>query len=159
MTGNATGRIVEEIAASWRPIDEALAALTDSTLEQHTPAGWTAKEMLAHLAFWAEAVEGYMSLAIRLKPLPEGWQFGSGYVPATDKPWPHFEEHNAREAAWGATHSASDVRERLGRAHSGLLRFLASVTEEEASANEQYFRDVAGHYREHARELQALLAA
>lgn len=157
MPGDAATRILAEVAANWSLVDASLTRLSDEDLERTTPAGWPAKEMLSHLAFWAEAVEGYVTLAIRLKPLPEGWQFGSGYVPDVDKPWPHFEEHNAREAAWGRAHTPGEVRERLRLAYAGLQQFLTTVTDDEATANEQYFHDVAGHYREHAAELDGLL--
>lgn len=155
MPDEVATHILQDVAAGWQTVHEALAPLADTDLEQPTVAGWPAKEMLAHLAFWAEAVEGYVTSVIRAQPLAAGWAFGSGYAPDPAKPWPHFEEHNAREAAWGRAHTVREVRARLDQAHAGLMRFLTTVTDAEGQANEQYFRDIAGHYREHAPELRA----
>ncbi len=156
---DAADRILADLEASWTPLMESIEQLAEpGSLERATSAGWPAKEMLSHVAFWAEAVEGYVTLAIRLQSeLPAGWQFGSGYVPDLQKPWPHFEEHNAREAAWGRDHSTAEVLDRLHRAHSSLVRFLTTITDEEEAANEQYFREIPGHFREHTRELESLL--
>ena len=156
MPGTAAKRILADVDASWQPIAAALASMNDGDIERALPSGWTGKELLSHLAFWSEAVEGYVTLALRLLQLPDGWSFGSGYVPDPNAPWPHFQEHNDREAAWGLAHSAAEVRGRMERAHAGLVTFLATITDEERAANEQYFRDIAGHYREHTPEIAAL---
>lgn len=156
MTSAGAERVIANVQEAWDSFQRALERLNDADLQRPTPAGWTAKELISHTAFWAEAVEGYVVSALRLQQLPEDWQFGSGYVPDPNKPWPHFEEHNSREAAWARGQSAEAVRQRLGRAHAALVRFLTTVTDEEVTANEQYFADIAGHYREHTPELEAM---
>ena len=105
MPGESARRVISEVEASWTPIRTALETLPDAALEAAPPGTWSAKETLAHLAFWSEAVEGYMTLVVRQRPLPGGWRFGSGYSQEVDAPWPHFEVHNAREAAWGGLNS------------------------------------------------------
>jgi hypothetical protein len=109
--------------------------------------------MASHVAFWAEAVEGFVVSVWRQQALPAGWMFGSGYLPG-DEPWPHFQVHNAREAAWAREQSATAVLERLDEAHRRLVRFLGTVTDEEIARDPQYWRDVLGHFREHLDELR-----
>ena len=92
--------ILADVESAWAPLQAEVDALGEARLEEPTVAGWTAKELLSHVAFWAEAVEGFVTSAWRNRPLPEGWTFGSGYVPASDGSWPHFQVHNDREAAW-----------------------------------------------------------
>lgn len=156
MPGAAANDVVDSIARSWWPLDELVTALPDSAFDLATGSGWTVKEMLAHVAFWVEAVDGFMTLVVRQHPVPGGWRFGSGYVATLDRPWPHFEEHNAREAAWGREQSPAAIRERLHAAHTGLVRFLETVSEDEAAAHASYFHEIAGHLDEHCAELRAV---
>jgi hypothetical protein len=154
MTSESARRILERIEAEWRPLREAADRLGPVRLEQRTPAGWTAKEMLAHIAFWDEA--GVTSMLMFRNPqLPEGWRFGSGYVP--EDPWPRADAHNAREAAWARPLPATQVRARLDVAHEQCLVLLSTVTDLEAVAHADYFNRRPDHYQEHLPELQALL--
>lgn len=148
-------RILMEIESAWTDFRAEVAALGEAGLDQPTVAGWTAKEMAAHVAFWAEAVEGFVTGMWRKQELPLGWTFGSGYTPG-DGPWPHFQVHNAREAAWARERGARAALERLDEAHGRLTRFVETVTEEEAASNPQYWADVAGHLREHLDELRGM---
>lgn len=150
MPGESAMRVISEVEASWAPIRTGLETLPDAALEATPPGTWSAKETLAHLAFWSEAVEGYMTLVVRQRPLPGGWHFGSGYSPAADVPWPHFEVHNAREAAWARSQQPAVVRARMATAHEGLVRFLATVTDAEVEADPQYFAQLSAHHREHS---------
>jgi hypothetical protein len=152
----ASRRIIEEVQRNWRPFRDAVDRLDESRLEEQTPAGWSAKEMLATVAFWDEAAPGWITMGIRGQPLPAGFKFGSGFESGPS--WPPFDEHNSREAAWGAGHSAREVLQRLDDAHEKLLAMLATVTEVEEAANKDYFRGLAAHYPDHQPELEALLA-
>ena len=156
MPGESARRVISEVEASWTPIRTALETLPDAALEAVPPGTWSAKETLAHLAFWSEAVEGYMTLVVRQRPLPGGWLFGSGYSQEVDAPWPHFEVHNAREAAWGRSQQPAVVRARMAAAHEGLVRFLETVTDAEVEADPQYFAQLSAHYREHSAGLIAV---
>ena len=146
--------ILAEIEAVWAELDREVTAWRERGLDGSTAAGWSAKEMLGHLAFWAEAVEGFVVSVWRQQPLPGGWAFGSGYIPG-DGPWPPFQEHNAREAAWAGGQADEAVVARLAAAHERLVAFIGTVTGEEADRDPQYWRDVAGHLGEHLQELRA----
>jgi hypothetical protein len=154
MTSESARRILERIEAAWSPLREAADKLGPGRLEQRTPAGWTAKEMLASVAFWDEAAFGWITVGLRQQELPSGWTFGSGYAPSDG--WPRADEHNAREAEWAREKPASEVLERCDRAHEQLLAIVATVTDEEAAQHEDYFVRLGDHYVDHMPELQAL---
>lgn len=155
---DGTDAILEMVEAAWRPLREAAGRLTER-LESTTSAGWTAKEMLAHVAFWDEAVVGVVVGMFRHQPRPEGWTFGSGYLPAQGEGWPTADVHNAREAAWARTRTEADVLARLDRSHGQLLDLLATVTDREVVDHAGYFRRLPSHYIEHQPELEGLEAS
>lgn len=147
--------LVERVMETWRPFEQALRQLGPQGIDARTPAGWSAKEMLGHVAFWDEAVVGAITGMIRAQPMPEGWGFGSGYVPEGD--WPRADVHNAREAAWAREQTADAVLARLWSAHSDMVALLHTVTPEELRTRDDYFGQLGGHYREHLPELAAIL--
>ncbi len=154
--GEGAARIVEAVEAHWRPFRQAVDRLELERLDEKTPVGWTVKEMLATVAFWDEAVPGWVTLGIRQQPSPaDGWRFGSGYVSKDE--WPRDDVHNAREAEWGRSQTGAAVVARLDAAHELCLETLRTVTDREAMANADYFRRLGGHYDDHLPELQALL--
>lgn len=59
--------ILSAVDAAWRPLSEAVRLLGEEGLDLRTSAGWTAKEMVAHVAFWDEAVMG-----VRRRDVPAG---------------------------------------------------------------------------------------
>jgi hypothetical protein len=156
LTTEAARRILENVSATWRPFRDAAGRLGTGRFDEQTPAGWSAKEMLATIAFWDEAAVGWITLGIRQQQLPDGWTFGSGFDHSQG--WPAADVHNAREAQWGRSKSAVEVLSRCDEAHDQLLAILGSVTDEEESNNRDYFAQLSGHYADHQPELDALLA-
>lgn len=156
MAGSGAQTILKSIEESWSRFKDAVDQLGVDGIEQPTAAGWSAKEMLGHIAFWDEAVEGAVTVLFRKVPLPDGWKFGSGYVPEDE--WPRDFVHNAREAAWAAGQPGAAVLERLDTAHAAFLAFLETVSDTEAAEHADYFRALGTHYRDHQAELDALLA-
>jgi hypothetical protein len=51
----AADGLVAELGDAWAPFADSVAALADEDWDRRTAAGWTVKEMLAHVAFWDEA--------------------------------------------------------------------------------------------------------
>lgn len=151
-----TARALERMDEAWGPLRGAADSLAPGGLEQLTAAGWTAKELLSHVAFWDEAALPVILYMLRGQDIPEGHYFGSGYR-ADSNVWPSADVHNAREAGWGREHSADEVVARLLRAHGSLVETVASLSDEEAAAHGGYLGDHCDHYREHAAELQGLL--
>ena len=153
MSSDSARRIRESIERSWAPF-MALARKLEARLEEKTPAGWSAKEMLGTIAFWDEAAFGWITTGIRRQPLPDGWTFGSGYLPGDS--WPRADEHNERESGWAKDRRVAEVLQRCDRAHEQLLRTIDTVTDEEAEKNPDYFRQLGEHYKDHKPELEAL---
>ena len=152
----AGARVLELLAGvdrRWRPLRDLADRVGFERLEATTPAGWTGKEMLAHIAFWDEAVEGAVRGIFRGEST-EGWRFGSGYV--LEGSWPRDDVHNAREAAWARTQPTADVLARCDRAHEAMVAFLHTVADAEIAAHESYFTSLGEHYTEHHPELEAL---
>lgn len=155
---NAT--YLETVEARWDTLREAAGKLGVRGLEQSTPSGWTAKEMLAHVAFWHEAAPYVIEHMLRGKPDPASWLFPSGYDPfASDEDWPSDAVHNAREAAWARGQTPAAVLDRLDRAHAGLVEVLATLTEDELTTHAAYLTEVHAHLVEHANELASMSAS
>jgi hypothetical protein len=158
MRDGSARRAVEGVEAAWRRLRDTAARLGPERLELATTAGWTAKEMLAHVAFWQEAIEGAVTVLFRGQPLPAGWSFGSAYAPEGED-WPAADVHNAREAAWARQRSSEDVLQRLDAAHGRFLAFMATVSDDEVSGHVDYFAGLPAHLLEHLAELEALAGA
>lgn len=141
------------VDSAWVPFRAAMAAMKDA-LDEPTGSGWTVKEMLAHIAFWDEAVVPVVVSMFRGEELPDGWAFGSGDLGLVEGDWPDADVHNAREATWGRGRSATEVIERCDRAHSQLVALLATVTDDEFVRHLDYFLDLGSHYAEHLQELR-----
>ncbi|MBW3549093.1 MAG: maleylpyruvate isomerase N-terminal domain-containing protein [Actinobacteria bacterium] len=63
MASDGARRQLDKVEEGWSQFRAAVARLTPSEIERETLAGWTVKEMLAHVAFWEETV----------KPVFVGW--------------------------------------------------------------------------------------
>jgi hypothetical protein len=155
MPGQRAQRVLDRIETAWRPLREAADRLGPGRLDEPTSAGWTAKEMLAHVAFWEEAVFGVVTGMFRGLEMPAGWAFGSGFVPGDE--WPPAEVHNARESAWAREQTVHEVLARWDAAHEQLLAVVASVTDDEVAEHADYFERLGDHYEEHLPELLVLL--
>jgi hypothetical protein len=155
MTDRSARELLVRIEATWHPLRDAVTRLGAKGLEKKTPVGWTAKEMLAHLAFWTEASFAVITSTVRGQELKAGWSFASGYVP--EEPWPRADVHNAREAAWARSRSPTQVVARLDAAYAQLTAIVATLTEQEIDAHSEYWQELDGRYRDHLPELEALL--
>ena len=147
------------VDAAWVPFRAAIAQLAVGAFEQPTAAGWTAKEMLSHVAFWLEAFEYVLEVMLRGGETRPGYGFGSGYWPSDDEDWPHFDVHNAREAAWAREQPAEVVVARLDAARDRHRQLIDSLTDAEL-ANEDFTGLIAReaeHLEEHLPELASLL--
>jgi hypothetical protein len=154
-----TKELVDRMEAARRPFRELAAKMADDGgLEQPTESGWTAKEMLSHVAFWQECCEAVVRGMYRGEVSIDQWnKFGSGYVP--EDPWPVDTVHNAREAAWGKQQTPETVLSRWDAAFESAKAILATVTDEEAVKWAEYFDGQVNHLDEHYEELMAAASA
>jgi hypothetical protein len=133
-------QLIERMREGWRMFRRPLGRLGLATLSQNTPAGWTYKAMLAHLAHWMEVLPG--ELPIRL----EGRRT-SGV---------DFQAENAREAAESAGRSAHDTIARLDAAYKKVFAVTTALPDRDVHfmairliAGETY-----GHFLEHLSEIE-----
>ncbi|MGH2607505.1 MAG: DinB family protein [Tepidiformaceae bacterium] len=150
-----TADALERLDDAWRPFRAAIERLGPMGLERATPAGWTAKEMLATVAFWDECVVPVLQYMLRGQEIPRREWFGSGFMAPEDRDWPPDYEHNAREAEWARGQPAEAVVARAEQAHAAAAAMVASLPDEEATQRAGYLKDQCDHYGEHLAELQA----
>lgn len=151
---------LETIEAGWRQLRGAVDRLGWQGWERRTAAGWTVKEMVAHVAFWEETVDPVVNGMYRGGEVPlEQWYGGDDLGLAPGDPWPVSAVHNAREAAWARPRSADEVLARWDRAHERLLAVVSTITDAEAQ-DEKYLGKVGAatyeHYVEHLPEIEGL---
>ena len=146
----------DQVDAAWLQLRQEVDRLGPEDFEARTPAGWTVKEMLAHVAFWAETVEMVIVGQLRGEPISEAEWYGGDDL-AVSGGWPHADVHNAREAAWGRSHSTREVLQRLDAAHRRAVMTAAGLDDEEMD-DERFTGKVRGatidHYQEHLAELR-----
>ena len=145
--------LIKGIDAAWQPLRTAIEGLDEADFEQPTVAGWTAKEMLAHIAFWDEAIEPVLGWVLEGENPPTS-NFGSGYVPG-DEDWPHPDVHNAREAEWARSRTVADVLARLDEAHRSAVEAVRNLPDDRLAQDKyvDYIRSCPAHYIEHVAEL------
>jgi hypothetical protein len=127
------------------------AAVDAADLDGTSSAGWTRKEMVAHVAFWLETVAPFVTGMWRGDPSAFEHRFPSGYQPEGE--WPAADVHNAREAAWARGHTAEAVVARLDAAASRVRDLLGTVTDAEVTDHAEYFAEISDHLDQHLGEL------
>lgn len=161
MAAMTSGGVAEQILlieSGWRRLREAVERRGGRAMGATTSAGWTIKEMIAHVAFWEETVDPVVNGMYRGREVPvQQWYGGDDLALAPGEPWPVADVHNAREAAWARTRPAEEVLARWDRAHERLLAVVTTITEDEARRDE-YFAKIGtatyDHYAEHLFELE-----
>jgi hypothetical protein len=158
--GQWAEREVRSLEEGWKRVWTAIDNLGIEGLKRPTSAGWTAKEMLAHLAFWEETAVPVITSMLRggpEVPLHE-WYGGDERVdlsPGQD--WTHTTQvHNAREARWARAHSAEEIIERLRKAQRSSVKVMSTITDEEGEGViGKYWSGEArcAHFDEHLGEL------
>ena len=146
----------DQVDGGWLPFRQELDRLAPADFDAITPAGWTVKEMLAHVAFWAETVEPVIVGMFREEPISEAEWYGGDDLGVSGD-WPRADVHNAREAAWARSRSAREVLARLDAAHRRAVLVAAGLTDEELQ-DERFTGKVRAatvdHYTEHLAELK-----
>ena len=146
----------DQVDAAWLPFRQELDRMGPEDFDAGAPGGWTVKEMLAHVAFWAESVEPVIVGTLREEPISEGEWYGGDDLGVSGA-WPPADVHNTREAAWARTRSPREVLARLDAAHRRAVMVAASLTDEELD-DARFTSKIRGatieHYTEHLAELK-----
>ena len=133
--------LLERMREGWRPFRRAVARVGLRPLGDKTKAGWTAKALLSHLAFWLEALE---------EALPERLAGRRGRIR-------DVQAENDREAAAADARAAHEVVKRLDDAYQKVVGIVQALPSEEdvhfmairLIAGESY-----GHFAEHLPEIE-----
>jgi hypothetical protein len=134
-------QLLEKMREGWRPFRRAVARIGLRRLGDTTPAGWTAKAMLSHLAYWLESLD--RALPYRLR--------------GERGPVPNVQGENDREQAAAGTRQANEVVRRLDEAYAKLVKIVEDLPVDEdvhfmavrLIAGESY-----GHFFEHLPEIE-----
>lgn len=138
---------------AWSALEEALAGPSDAQmLEMGVVEGWSIKDLLGHIAFWAQ--EGAKNTEL-VSAGRQGQIVRPGNPETTDR-W------NAREQRLRLGRSLAEVRRELEESHRRALAALSDLSEEKLSLNldggtflELYAVDTYDHYREHIDQILA----
>ena len=145
--------VEQEMEESWQDLCAALDSISDAEQEQPgVVEGWSVKDMLGHITFWAEKAGRDLRLVAAGKPdeleVPTG--------PESVNEW------NAREADRRKQLPLSQVREELEAAHQAALQSLRDVPVEVLDVEVKgwtmlvrFAEDTYRHYREHAEHIRA----
>jgi len=138
--------LLERMREGWRPFRRAVARVGLQPLGGKTKAGWTAKALLSHLAFWLEALE---------EALPERLAGRRGRIR-------NVQAENDREMAAADARAAHEVVERLDDAYRKVVDIVQGLPPDEdvhfmairLIAGESY-----GHFAEHLPEIERWVPA
>jgi hypothetical protein len=132
-------QLFARIDRHWRALNDALAGLPDAVmLEKGVVEGWSAKDVIAHVATWDGEALKALPLIMQGKRPP---RYGG------------VDNFNARQYETNARLSLAEARQTLRATHQRLLDFLVRVPES-WFASETRFRhrlrlDTWAHYPEH----------
>ena len=137
-------QLLEKMREGWRPFRRAVARSGLMRLGETTSAGWTAKAMLSHIAYWIESLD---------RSLPYRRRGERG-------PVPDVQAENDRERAAADARPALEVTRRLDDAYAKLVKIVEALPADEdlhfmavrLIAGESY-----GHFAEHIGELEPLV--
>jgi len=136
--------LLERVREGWRPFRRGLNRLGLVPLAEKTPAGWTYRGMLGHLANWIEKIPDEIPnrLAGRRGPTPD------------------VDTENAREAREGETRSAHDAVSRLDAAYKTVVDLVTALPADRDIpflATRLVAGETYGHFVEHGGEIEAAL--
>ncbi|MGH2491446.1 MAG: maleylpyruvate isomerase N-terminal domain-containing protein [Candidatus Limnocylindria bacterium] len=138
--------LLERMREGWRPFRRALARIGLRPLGDKTTAGWTAKALLSHLAFWLEALE---------EALPERLAGRRGRIR-------NVQAENDREAGAADARAAHEVVKRLDDAYKKVVDIVQALSPDE-NVHFMAIRLIAGesygHFAEHLPEIERWVPA
>lgn len=147
-------RLIARIEEGWRPFRDAVRGLGRARFDERTSAGWTYRDLVAHVAAWEDLS------ARRLRAFRE----------TGDRTYPEeasdTDAFNARVVGSHRLVGAEALVDLLDTAHRRLLEEIARLDDEQMDADVQATAwgpqswvvavvagNTFGHYREHAGEL------
>ena len=161
-TPATSSELLERIDRAWRPFRDAVRGLGRARMDERTPAGWTYRDLIAHVAAWedltARRMRIYRETGVQPRPGEEG---GSGLEPFGD-----VDAFNARVVEAHRLVGPEALVDELDTSHRRLVGEIARLSDEQVRHDvlETPFGPQSwvvavvagnsfGHYAEHAGEL------
>jgi hypothetical protein len=145
--------VQQRMNEEWSALEAALAGLREPRmLEAGVVGAWSMKDLLGHIAFWAQQAAKNTELV------------KAGRQDQIDRPDSSkaIDRWNAREQRLRAGHSLAEVGRELEESHQLALAALAGLPKEKLSLDleggtflELYAVDTYDHYREHTDQILA----
>jgi mycothiol maleylpyruvate isomerase-like protein len=146
--------LLAHVDDGWRRFREAVRGVGRTRIGEPTGAGWTYRDLLAHVAAWHDLTTR------RLRTFRETGAFpGPGDELALGLPaFRDADDFNARVMASHRLVGAEALVDELDTAFRSLRSELAKLTDEQIHANNNWVVTIVtgntfGHYEEHAKEL------
>jgi len=139
---------------SWKRFREGVRGLGRARMDEPTGAGWTFRDLLAHVAAWHDLTARRLRVYRTTGAYPgPGDEASLGLPSFADE-----NEFNARVAASHRLVGAEALLDELDTAFRGLRAEIAQLTDEQIHANSDWAIVITrgntfGHYSEHAKEL------
>lgn len=128
--------LLARIEKGWTHFRSAVAAAGLPALEERTSAGWTYKELLAHIAAWEETIPPRLAA--------EGFPYAVGDADA----------FNAAAAASARERRPAEVVRRLDLAHAALVAAVGRIADRDIGEPTDFLAGNSyDHYEEHRDEL------
>ncbi len=154
MTGAVTKADAErDLVEAWQTLGSAVDSFSEMELEQPgVLEGWTVKDLLGHIAFWAQ--QGADSLQLIAAGKPDQVQ-----LPGSDEA---VDERNERERRLRQDRPLADVRREWLESFDGAMQALAALPAEQLQREVKgqtvlklFAVDTYEHYGEHSGDLAA----
>jgi hypothetical protein len=145
--------LLARIDEGWRPFREAVRGVGRARMNEATGAGWTFRDLVAHISAWHDLTTRRLRALLETGKLP-----GPGDERALGLPaFRDVDEFNARVTASHRLVGAEALTDELDTTYRALRRAVAALTDEQLRANDDVIAIVrgntVGHYLEHATEL------
>lgn len=142
-----------DLNAAWEEVRSVVESLSDDeALEAGVVDSWSVKDLLGHMAFWAEKAATDLNLAA-------AGRFAEIEVPGGES---QVADWNAREATTRQGKSLDAVRREWADSFQAAKAALAATSEETLDVDVKgwtmfvrFAEDTYRHYREHAEQIQA----
>lgn len=155
---STTTRDISELLArideGWRPFREAVRGIGRARMNEPTVAGWTFRDLVAHVSAWHDLTARRLRALLETGKLPgPGDERSLGLPPFRD-----VDEFNARVTASHRLVGAEALVDELDTTYRAVRGAVAALTDDQLHANEDQVVAIVtgntfGHYEEHAMEL------
>ena len=149
-----TSELLDRIDDGWRPFREAVRGVGRARMSEATGAGWTFRDLVAHVSAWHDLTTRRLRALLETGTLP-----GPGDERALGLPaFRDVDEFNARVTASHRLVGPEALVDELDTTYRAVRGAVAALTDEQLRANDDQVlaivrANTVGHYLEHAKEL------